>query len=102
MSEANQIEDLIQYSLDKDFNKAGNTFGEIMTVKINDLLDQEKIRLSDQIYNGVEDEENDGQLDLDLDGSDEESSEESSEDQDPDEEDAGADDETEDGSEEEK
>jgi hypothetical protein len=95
MSEANQIEDLIQYSLDKDFNKAGNTFGEIMSVKLNDILDQEKIRLSDQIYNGVEDGEEGEQLDLDLDGDDEETSEESSEDQDPDEEDAGTDDETE-------
>lgn len=96
MSEANPVQDLIQNAIDQDFNKANNTFNDIMTVKMTDLLDQEKIRIADQMYNGVEDEEDDGQLDLDLDGGDEEASEESSEDQDSDEEDAGADDETED------
>ena len=99
--EANPMQDLIQQAINQDFTKANKTFGEIMTIKMNDLLDQEQIRLADQIYNGVEDEE-DGQLDLDLDGDDEEVSGESSEDQDPDEEDAGADYETEDGSEEEE
>jgi hypothetical protein len=95
--ETNPIKDLIQHSLDQDFNKAGKVFGDIMTIKLDDLLDQEKVRLSDQIYNGVEDEpEEDGdQLDLNLDGDNEEISDESSEDQDPDEEDAGTDDETE-------
>jgi len=96
VAETNPIQDLIQNAIDQDFNKANNTFNDIMTIKMSDLLDQEKIRIADQMYNGVEDEEDDGQLDLDLDGDDEESSEESSEDQDPDEEDAGADDETED------
>jgi len=90
------VQDLIQHAMDQDFTKAGKAFGDIMTVKMTDLLDQEKIRIADHMYNGVEDEEDDGQLDLDLDGGDEESSEESSEDQDTDEEDAGAEDETED------
>jgi hypothetical protein len=96
VAETNPIQDLIQNAIDQDFNKANNTFNDIMTIKMSDLLDQEKIRIADQMYNGVEDEEDDGQLDLDLDGGDEESSEGSSEDQDTDEEDAGADDETED------
>ena len=95
--ETNPIQDLIQYSIDKNYTQASKSFNDIMTVKMNDLLDQEKIRLSDQIYNGVEDEPEDGeQLDLDLDGDDEEVSDESSEDQGDDEEDAGTDDETED------
>ena len=102
VAETNPIQNLIQNAIDQDFNKANNTFNDIMTIKISDLLDQEKIRIADQMYNGVEDEEDDGQLDLDLDGDDEEISGESSEDQDTDEEDAGADDETEDGSEEEE
>ena len=101
-AETNPIQNLIQNAIDQDFNKANNTFNDIMTIKMSDLLDQEKIRIADQMYNGVEDEEDDGQLDLDLDGGDEESSEESSEDQDTDEEDAGADDETEDEFEEEE
>ena len=99
--EANPMQDLIQQAINQDFTKANKTFGEIMTIKMNDLLDQEKIRLADQLYNGVEDGE-DGQLELDLDGDDEEVSGESSEDQDYDEEDAGADYETEYGSEEEE
>lgn len=101
-AETSPVQDLIQHAMDQDFTKAGKAFGDIMTVKMTDLLDQEKIRIADQMYNGVEDEEDDGQLDLDLDGGDEESSEESSEDQDTDEEDAGADYETEDGFEEEE
>ena len=99
--ETNPVQDLIQYSIDKDYTQASKTFGDIMTIKLNDLLDQEKIRLSDQIYNVVKDEPEEGeQLDLDLDDGDEEVSDESSEVEDSDEEDAGTDDETEDESEE--
>jgi hypothetical protein len=96
--ETNPIQDLIQYSIDQNYAQASKSFGDVMTIKLNDILDQEKIRLSDQIYNGVENEpEEDGeQLNLDLDGDDEEISGESSEDQDSDEEDAGIDDETDD------
>lgn len=102
-AETSPVQDLIQYAMDQDFTKAGKAFGDIMTIKMSDLLDQEKIRIADHMYNGgTEDEEGDGQLDLDFDGDDEEASGESSEDQDYDEEDAGADYETEDGSEEEE
>ena len=95
-AETNPIHDLIQHALDQDFNKANDAFGEIMTVRMSDLLDQEKIRIADQMYNGVENEEDPKQLDLDLDGEDEEIFDESSEDQDPDEEGSGIDDETDD------
>ena len=99
--ETNPVQDLIQYSIDKDYTQASKTFGDIMTIKLNDLLDQEKIRLSDQIYNGVKDEPEEGeQLDLDRDDGDEEVPDESSEVEDSNEEDAGIDDETEDESEE--
>lgn len=100
--ETNPIQDLINHSLDQDFTKAGKTFGDIMTLKMNDILDQEKIRLSDQIYNGVEDEqEQQLELDIDADEIDDEVSGESPEDQGGNEEDAGeSDDETEDESEE--
>ncbi len=67
MSELTQ--DLIQQALDQDFNKANNTFGDIMSVKLTDLLDQEKIKLADQTYNGVEDDD-DPQLDFDFDSED--------------------------------
>lgn len=70
MSEA--VKDLIQQAFDQDFNNAGKTFGDIMTVKLSDVMDQEKVRLADQIYNGVEDEEEEDQLELDLEDEEEE------------------------------
>ena len=45
------IEDLVQHSLAQDYNKANEIFGDIMGQKINDMLDQEKIKMADQIYN---------------------------------------------------
>lgn len=61
MSEA--VKDLIQQAMDQDFSNANKTFQDVMTIKMSDLLDQEKVRLADQIYNGVEPEDED---DLDL------------------------------------
>jgi len=55
--ETNPIQDLIKASLDKDYNNANKIFGEVMTIKMSDLLDQEKVKLADQIYNGVPAEE---------------------------------------------
>jgi hypothetical protein len=54
--------DLIQAALDQDYNKASQVFGDIMGVKMNDVLDQEKIKLAGQIYNGEEPEEDDTEL----------------------------------------
>lgn len=72
MSEMTQ--ELIQQALDQDFNKANATFNDIMSVKLADVLDQEQIKLADQVYNGAdpEDEEEitDDQLELDLDDED--------------------------------
>jgi hypothetical protein len=70
--EANPLQDMIQHALDQNFNKANDVFNSMMTVKMSDLLDQEKINMADQIYNGVEpDEEEDGeQLELDLEAED--------------------------------
>jgi hypothetical protein len=81
MSEA--VKELISQALDQDYNNANKTFNDVMTIKMSDLLDQEKVRLADQIYNGVEaDDENDDdimgdedgdqlELDLDTEGDDE-------------------------------
>ena len=54
-----QIEDLIQNAIDKDYNKANAVFGDVMTIKLDDLLDQEKVKVADQIHNDVEEEEED-------------------------------------------
>ena len=59
VAEANPIQDLIQDTIDQNYTSANGNFMDIMTLKLNDVLDQEKIRLADQIYNGVEDEERD-------------------------------------------
>ena len=53
----NYIQDLIKASLDKDYNHANKIFGEVMTIKMSDLLDQEKVKMADQVYNGVPEEE---------------------------------------------
>ena len=53
----NHIQDLIKAALDNDYNNANKTFGEVMTIKMSDLLDQEKIKMADQVYNDAEEEE---------------------------------------------
>ena len=94
-----EVTDLIQHALDQDYNKANKVFGNMMGVKVNDALDQEKIAMADQIYNGIDPEEDDdyeeedednnqGELDLEGEGefeSDESDDEEEYEDEDEDE-----------------
>ena len=69
-NETNPMADLVQHALDQDYNKANKVFGDVMGVRINNVLDQEKVKLADQLYNGVEPEEDeeveDEQLELDL------------------------------------
>ena len=77
------IRDMIQHAMDNEFSKANNIFDDLMTVKLNDVLDQEQIRLADTIYNGVEDEDPDeDQLELDLEAEGELESEESDDEED--------------------
>tara|TARA_Y100000052_G_C2897301_1_gene54597 strand:- start:241 stop:582 length:342 start_codon:yes stop_codon:yes gene_type:complete len=107
VAEANPIQDLIQNTIDQNYTGANGNFMDIMTLKLNDVLDQEKIRLADQIYNGIEDgqgdePDEDEQLELDLDGTDEEVFDEPSDDQDFEEDGYEVDDEAEDQFEEEE
>ena len=44
MSEDTQT--MIQHALDQDWNKANKIFGDMMSAKVQDVLDQEKIRLA--------------------------------------------------------
>lgn len=70
--EENPLADLVKSSLDKDYNKANEIFNDVMTVKLTDVLDQAKIKLAGQIYNGdPEDEE----IEDEIDGDDTESTE---------------------------
>ena len=59
------IEQLIQQANDKDFANANNTFVDIMNQKLADTLEQEKIKVAGQIYNGEESDDEE-QLELDL------------------------------------
>ena len=65
------IEQLIQQAADKDYAGANTTFVDIMNQKLADTLEQEKIRVAGEIYNGVEPEDEE-QLELDLDDEEEE------------------------------
>lgn len=67
--ESNPIQDMIDHAIDQNFNRATDVFNDMMTVKMSDLLDQEKISLAGQIYNGEEPEEDD-QLEFDLEAED--------------------------------
>ena len=55
--EVNPIEDLINTVTTQDFSKAAPTFAEIMQSKIDDALEQEKIAVADQVFNGAQPEE---------------------------------------------
>ena len=59
--ETNPIEDLINHSLNQDYNKANEIFGSVVGQKLDVALEQEKIRLANSVYNGndPDEEEND-------------------------------------------
>ena len=86
--EQNPLHDLVQHSLEQDYNKANEVFGTVMTTKLADVLDQTKVKLAGQIYNGdpedvddplededFEEDENESG-DADVDDEDEENQEE--------------------------
>lgn len=55
------VEDLINQVTMQDFAKAGPTFNELLQAKITDAMDAEKIRISNQVYNAMsEEDEEDG------------------------------------------
>ena len=56
------IKELIQHSLDQDFNKANQVFGQAMSNKLGDILDQEKIQMAGHVFNNEEEIEDDDAL----------------------------------------
>ena len=64
------IEDLVQASLNQDYNHANEIFGDLMGSKISDALEQEKISLANQVYNGVEPEEEEDSEDVEFESDD--------------------------------
>tara|TARA_B100000614_G_scaffold4336_1_gene4128 strand:+ start:2396 stop:2725 length:330 start_codon:yes stop_codon:yes gene_type:complete len=73
------IEDLVKHSLAQDYNKANEVFGNVMTTKLTDVLDQTKMKLAGQIYNDEPEDEEDPLEDEDFEEDDEADEEEAEE-----------------------
>lgn len=58
-NETNPIETMIDFVQNAEFNKANSIFDELITSKINDALDQEKIAVADEIFNDRYEESDD-------------------------------------------
>ena len=56
------IEELVQSSFQQDYNKANKVFGDIMSAKLGDLLDQEQIAVANSIFSNEEPEVDDEYL----------------------------------------
>lgn len=50
--EENPLAGLVQAALDKDYNKANEIFGQAISVKLDDVMDQERIKIAGQMFNG--------------------------------------------------
>ena len=61
----NPIEDLVQAAMEKDYAAANEIFSDMMSVKVSDALDQEKVGIAGQIFNGEVPEEDDYDIDDD-------------------------------------
>jgi hypothetical protein len=61
----NPLQDLVQAALDKDYNKANEIFGQVVSVKLDDIIDQERVKLAGQVYNGEEPEDDPEDLEID-------------------------------------
>ena len=89
------IEDLIQHSLAQDYNKANEVFGNVMTTRVADLLDQQKVKIAGQIYNDEPADEEDPLEDEDFEEAEGEEEDEEESDEEVEEEDAEAEEEEE-------
>jgi len=59
------VDQLINSAIDQDFSKAAPTFAEIMRTKMDDALEQEKISVAGEIFNGHEADEEESMEDDD-------------------------------------
>ena len=67
--EQNPILDLVQATLDKNYTVADDIFKDQLGQKMQDALEQEKIKIASRIYNMSTDEEEE-ELDLEIDDED--------------------------------
>lgn len=64
------IDDLINYIRDQDFVSAESQFSDLVGNRLQDTLDQARIRISDEIFNAQQDPEDEDEDEDDLDLSD--------------------------------
>ena len=71
-AEVNPMQTFVDDILAKNFAGAQTAFNDLLGNKLNDALDQEKISMAQQVYNGEEPDEDQLELELDDDQSEEE------------------------------
>ena len=71
-AEVNPMQTFVDDILAKNFAGAQTTFNDLLGDKLNDALDQEKISMAQQVYNGEEPDEDQLELELDDEQSEEE------------------------------
>lgn len=77
-----EIENFIDAVLDQDFSKAGPMFSDLLGSKISDALDQEKISVADQIFNGASEDEDEEAEEMEFEEDDTELDDDESDDED--------------------
>ena len=60
------IEELINDVVNQDFSKAGATFKDIMSDRMSDALEQEKIAVADTVFNNQSAESDDEEFEDDF------------------------------------
>ena len=58
-----EISDFIDQVLDQDFAKAQPTFAELIGDKMNNAMEQEKIAVAGQVFNGVDPDADEDEID---------------------------------------
>lgn len=71
-AEVNPMQTFVDDILAKNFAGAQTTFNDLLGDKLNDALDQEKVSMAQQVYNGEEPDEDQLELELDDEQSEEE------------------------------
>ena len=67
-----KIEDMIDKAYQADYNAANDIMNDLLQQKQADALDQAKISMANQVYNGITDEPEEDDEDFDMELSDEE------------------------------
>jgi hypothetical protein len=64
-----EVTDFLDQVINQDFASAAPTFNDIMGDMVNQSLEQEKVKMANQVFNGVDPEEraDQDQYELDLD-----------------------------------